>query len=985
MQAVTPSPTSVTVVGSFQHAVGCPADWMPACARTRLDYDPATDLWRGSFTIPAGSYAFKVALDDGWRENYGADAARDGHDISLLLAVAETVTFIYDHHSHWVATSSAGSPHGNLTQARAHWLARDTIAWTGAASARCSFQLHASPSGDMRLAPDGVQAETTLALLCDPHGLSPATIAKFPHLAGASALRIAEADLARVPELLRGELAVSLTSCDGILLDTTALQLPGVLDDLYATDAPLGVAWQGDAPALSVWAPTARRVRLRLYDGPRDAAFQTLEMARDDASGVWSVTGAASWRNRYYCYEIEVFVRATGRVETNIVTDPYALALSTNSQRAQIVDLRDAALKPTGWDALKKPPLNGPHDVVLYELHARDFSISDTSVPDALRGTYGAFGVREGNGMRHLRALAEAGLSHIHLLPVFDFATVDEDPAQRSEPDEALLRSYPPDSASQASLVSAHRYRDGFNWGYDPWHYTVPEGSYASEADGGARSREFRTMVQALAEAGLRVVMDVVYNHTYASGQGERSVLDRVVPGYYHRLDAVGNVESSTCCANTATEHAMMGRLMRDSLVTWAREYKVDGFRFDLMGHHMRADMVAAREALHALTPEHDGVDGQKLIIYGEGWDFGEVAFNARGVNATQRNLPGTGVATFNDRLRDAVRGGGAMGGLQDQGFITGLAYEPNEWASGSAREQLHRLLVLSDQIRVGIAGNLADFPLVDSNGHAVTGALVTYHGQSTGYSVDPSETITYAEAHDNETLWDVIQIKAAHSATVEERVRMQCLGLSIVALSQGLPFFQAGQDMLRSKSLDRDSYDSGDWFNRIDWTYETNNWGVGLPPGKSEAVWPLIRPLLANPALQVRREHILFAVAHFRELLRIRRSTRLLRLGSADAVRARLRFLNAGPNQIPGLLAFHVDGAGDAALATPFRRVAVVVNARTTAQAFAAPELAGIPFALHPIQADSHDQLVREARFDPAEGVFHVPERTTAVFVHPA
>ncbi|MBC8078271.1 MAG: pullulanase-type alpha-1,6-glucosidase, partial [Chloroflexales bacterium] len=861
-------------------------------------------------------------------------------------------------------------------------LARDTIAWPGGASARCSFRLHAAPNGDLRTAPDGVQAETTIDLLCDPHGLAPETLAKFPHLAGASALRIAEPDLARVPDLLRGQLAVSLTSCDGILLDATALQLPGVLDDLYTTDAPLGATWHNGAPTLSVWAPTARRVRLRLYDGPRDEAFQTLEMQRDDASGVWSVRGDASWRNRYYCYEVALFVRATGRVETNVVTDPYALALATNSTRAQIVDLRDPALKPAGWDAVQKPPLDGPHDIVLYELHVRDFSISDPSVPEALRGTYGAFGERDSNGMRHLRALADAGLTHIHLLPVFDFTTVDEDPAQRSEPDVALLRSYPPDSASQASLVSAHRYRDGFNWGYDPWHFTVPEGSYASEAHGAARTREFRTMVQALAKAGLRVVMDVVYNHTYASGQGERSLLDRVVPGYYHRLDAQGNVESSTCCANTATEHAMMGRLMRDSLVTWAREYKVDGFRFDLMGHHMRADITAARAALQRLTPERDGVDGQQIFLYGEGWDFGEVAFNARGVNATQRNLVGTGVATFNDRLRDAVRGGGYIGGLQDQGFITGLAYEPNEWASGTAREQLHRLLTLADQIRVGITGNLADYTLVDSNGHTVTGALVPYHGQATGYAAQPNETITYIEAHDNETLWDVIQIKAAHSATVEERVRMHCLGMSIAALGQGVPFFQAGQDMLRSKSLDRDSYDSGDWFNRIDWTYETNNWGVGLPPGKSEPVWPLIRPLLANPALAVRREHILFAVAHFRELLRIRRSTRLLRLGNAEAVRERLRFLNTGPSQIPGLIAFHVNGAGDAALSAPFRSVAVVINARTTAQTFVAPALVEMPLALHPLQAASHDPALREASFDAATAAFSVPARTAAVFV---
>ncbi len=213
----------------------------------------------------------------------------------------------------------------------------------------------------------------------------------------------------------------------------------------------------------------------------------------------------------------------------------------------------------------------------------------------------------------------------------------------------------------------AVRDRDGFNWGYDPYHYTVPEGSYSTDPSGSARIREFREMVQALNTAGLRVVMDVVYNHTHASGQNDKSVLDKVVPGYYHRLNAEGAVEKSTCCANTASEHVMMEKLMVDSLRTWATAYKVDGFRFDLMGHHMVANMLKVRERLSALTLDRDGVDGSKIYLYGEGWDFGEVAYGARGLNATQANLAGTGIGTFNDRMRDAVRGGSAFGGLHDQ------------------------------------------------------------------------------------------------------------------------------------------------------------------------------------------------------------------------------------------------------------------------------------------------------------------------------
>src|SRR3712207_4894314 len=188
-------------------------------------------------------------------------------------------------------------------------------------------------------------------------------------------------------------------------------------------------------------------------------------------------------------------------------------------------------------------------------------------------------------------------------------------------------------------------------------------------------------MVQCLNRVGQRAVIDVVYNHTPASGQDPKSILDRVVPGYYHRLDpATGAVETSTCCQNTATEHAMMEKLMVDSVVTWAREYKVDGFRFDLMGHHSRDNMLAVRAALDALTPEEDGVDGSQIYVYGEGWEFGEVADDARFVQATQANMAGTGIGTFNDRLRDAVRGGGPFD--EDpralQGFGSGLLTDPN-------------------------------------------------------------------------------------------------------------------------------------------------------------------------------------------------------------------------------------------------------------------------------------------------------------------
>ena len=285
----------------------------------------------------------------------------------------------------------------------------------------------------------------------------------------------------------------------------------------------------------------------------------------------------------------------------------------------------------------------------------RDFSIGDETVPADHRGGYLAFTDTNSDGMQHLRTLAGAGLNTVHLLPVFDIATIPERRADQATP-ACDLESFAPDSELQQACVTAVAATDGFNWGYDPWHYTTPEGSYATDPEGPSRTLEFRTMVAALNRSGLRVVMDVVYNHTTAWGQDPKSVLDRIVPGYYHRLSATGAVETSTCCANTASEHRMMEKLMVDSVVTWAREYKVDGFRFDLMGHHSLANMLAVREALDELTVKHDGVDGKRIYVYGEGWDFGEVAGGARFTQARQLELAGSGIGSFSDRLRDAVQ-----------------------------------------------------------------------------------------------------------------------------------------------------------------------------------------------------------------------------------------------------------------------------------------------------------------------------------------
>jgi pullulanase-type alpha-1,6-glucosidase len=755
-----------------------------------------------------------------------------------------------------------------------------------------------------------------------------------------------------------------------------------VLDDVFVYDGPLGVTFEGDAPTLRVWAPTAKSVALMLLtDVPNSDVGAELPMALDPATGVWSITGAPDWKGQYYLYKVEVYVPKTGQVETNFVTDPYSFSLSMNSARSQIVDLNDATLKPEGWDALTRPPLDAPEDAVLYELHVRDFSISDPTVPAGERGTFKAFTHLDSNGMKHLKALADAGLTHIHLLPAFDIASINEDKSTWQTVDDSRLAGLPPNSEEQTAAVDAIREQDGFNWGYDPYHFTTPEGSYSTDPNGPARIREFREMVQALDAIGLRVVMDVVYNHTNASGQNEKSVLDKIVPGYYHRLNPDGLVETSTCCQNTATEHKMMEKLMIDSVVTWAAAYKVDGFRFDLMGHHMLSNMKNVRAALDALTLAKDGVDGKAIYVYGEGWNFGEVANNARGVNATQLNIGGTGIGAFNDRLRDGARGGGPFSGLQEQGFVTGLSDDPNATDQGSAEEMKAKLLRYEDWIRLTLAGNLRDYVLVDRLGSTASGAQVDYNGQPAGYTLDPQENIVYVSAHDNETLFDAIQAKAALGDAIADRVRMQNMGNSLVMLAQGVPFFHAGDDMLRSKSLDRNSYNSGDWFNRLDFTYQSNNWGVGLPPEGRDR-WTTLSPLLEDPNLRASEADILSAAEHFREMLALRRSSPLFRLRTAEDVLARLSFLNTGPQQIPGLIVMSLSDVEGEDLDPNYERIVVLFNANKAVVAFTEASLKGLSFELHPIQQDSADAMVKRARFDAAGGEFTVPGRTTAVFV---
>ncbi len=429
----------------------------------------------------------------------------------------------------------------------------------------------------------------------------------------------------------------------------------------------------------------------------------------------------------------------------------------------------------------------------------------------------------------------------------------------------------------------------------------------------------------------------------------------------------------------------MMRKLMVDSVVTWARAYKIDAFRFDLMGHHMKDDMLAVRAALDALTLENDGVDGKSIYLYGEGWNFGEVASNARGVNATQINMVGTGIGTFNDRLRDAVRGGSPFDAGQDllrQGFATGLYTDPN---ARQESDPLELLLQITDWVRIGLAGNLADYEFVNGAGNQITGAEIDYNGNPAGYTADPQENIIYVSKHDNQTLYDNHAYRLPVDTSMADRIRMQNLGLSTVMFSQGVPFFHAGSDILRSKSLDRDSFNSGDWFNAIDWTYEDTNWGHGLPvASKNRDNWAIMQPLLANPALDPAREDAVLMNQLFRELLQIRQSSPLFRLQTAEQVQDMLLFHNTGPDQIPGLIVMSIGEVAMENVDPSYDMMVVLFNAGNEAIVFTDESFSNMVLELHPVQQNSADPVVQTASFDAETNTFSVPARTTAVFVLP-
>ncbi|MFQ2282632.1 pullulanase-type alpha-1,6-glucosidase [Aeromonas dhakensis] len=840
--------------------------------------------------------------------------------------------------------------------ASAHLIDGNTLIWQGGKD-KPHVRLYYTDSGTIKANAEGVFDFPYITLT--PTSLTAELQAKYPHLKDAAAFALpAGKDL---KPLLKGELVAIGTDADGILQGATLVQSAGALDALYseaATKLTYGAVVEGGNVTFRLWAPTARSVKLALFDEQHKSLGERT-MTLDEASGSWSVQGGSELVGKFYRYDIQVYHPVSRKLESYQVTDPYSLSLAMNSEFSQVVDLNDPALKPEGWDSLKAPhSQQNPADITIYEAHVRDLTGNDDSTPAEHRGKFLGLTDTDTAPVKHLQALAKSGVSHLHLLPVFDIATVNEDPAKvanigddfgklcQVNPEvqnskfasycssgqtiEAVLGDLQGSDSKENPLVQELygylRGVDSFNWGYDPYHYTTPEGSYATNAEGSQRILEFREMVKAIKQnIGMNVVMDVVYNHTNEAGLGPKSVLDKIVPWYYQRLNPeTGSVENSTCCSNTAPEHAMFAKLMDDSLVTWARDYKIDAFRFDLMGHHPKDQMVQALAAVKQVNPE--------MYFYGEGWNFGEVQDDKRFVQATQKHLAGTGIGSFSDRLRDAVRGGSPFDGgdtiRKTQGFGNGALVDANEMDGVDRATALHQ----SDLVRLGMAGNLKDFILTDKDGMPKKGADIDYNGQPAGYAQDPTEIQNYVDKHDNQTLFDNLIYKAPQGADL---VRMQGVSLATAMLGQGIPFTHAGVELLRSKSMERDSYDSGDWYNRVDYTLADNNFDKGLPrKDKDGDNYPLIEQVLGKH-VKPSGADMATMVGFYQELAELRQSSRLLRLGSGAEVIKRVDFRNTGPDQVPGLIVMTVDDGVNAGadLDPAIDGLVVMINATNAPQ----------------------------------------------------
>lgn len=519
------------------------------------------------------------------------------------------------------------------------------------------------------------------------------------------------------------------------------------MDELYYYDGKdLGCNYQKEATTFRVWSPIAERVDLNLYDaGDGDCLIETIPMMLD-VKGTWYTRVSKDLAGKYYTYTIKT------EQATNEVIDVYAKAAGVNGKRAMILDF--ATTDPDKWDADHYMKLEQRTDAVIYELHVRDLSADDTS---GIQQKYLFAGLTEegtkspdglATGLDHIK---ELGVTHVHLLPLHDYGSVDE----------------------------AHPELQKFNWGYDPVNYSVLEGSYSSDPfHGEVRVKEFKKVVQCMHNNGIGVIMDVVYNHTYHSYD---SVFEQTVPGYYYRMRDGEFANASGCGNETASEHKMMRKFMVDSLCFWAKEYHIDGFRFDLMGIHDVDTMNAISKELKKINPN--------ILLYGEGWAAEPPAYDAEklAMKLNAKKIPD--FAMFSDNIRDVVKG--HVFTFDEKGFVNGKEG-------------------LEEELKSAVVGSVH---------HSQT-----RNGKESGWAGNAGQSVNYISAHDDLSLWDRIAV-ASGDEDEETRIAMNKLAAAIVFTAQGIPFIQAGEEMLRTKpgtqvagKFTSNSYNSPDSINSLKW-----------------------------------------------------------------------------------------------------------------------------------------------------------------------
>lgn len=536
---------------------------------------------------------------------------------------------------------------------------------------------------------------------------------------------------------------------------STKLNFNNDFDKIYGYDGDLGAIYSKDKCKFILWAPTAENVQLALYgDNGYDFDCEAKEVytMSKGINGTWIVEINGDFNGQFYNYLINI----NGKISE--VVDPYAKAVGVNGNRGMVIDLNTT--NPEGWEKDTKPELKSATDSIIYEAHVRDLSIDETSgISNEYKGKFKALtiwdscipGTTVKTVVNHIK---DMGFTHIHLLPAFDFGSIDENKLEQPQ----------------------------FNWGYDPKNYNVPEGSYSTNPYlGDVRIKEFKEMVKALHEAGIRVVMDVVYNHTYNLD----SCLNNAVPGYYYRQDENGEYSDASACGNeTASERYMFRRYMVDSVVYWAKEYHIDGFRFDLMGIHDIETMKLIREELNKID--------SSIIMYGEGWTGGPSPLKEE-LAALKKNtykFDKLQIAAFSDDCRDGVKGHVFYD--EETGFVNG-------------KDGLEETI---------------KFAVVASTHHKdIDKENIVYSNEF--WANEPYQTINYASAHDNYTLWDKLQISTPNCT--EELIAMNKLIAGIILTSQGISFVHAGEEMARTKEdeegkLVENSFESSDKVNKIYW-----------------------------------------------------------------------------------------------------------------------------------------------------------------------